>query len=99
MNSTFTNQPNASSDNPLDTTTKMKSVKQQALEAMDLAGLRLDQAHLKWVKNPSEENLRVLEARGAAYRQTVRTYQAACLVVKHNHGRMETVRIGVEVQG
>ena len=77
----------------VDTTTRMKSVKQQALEAMDAAGQARDRAYLKWLKNRTETNLRVLEAANTAYTQTQRTYQAACLVVKYNHGRIETVRL------
>ena len=76
----------------LDTTTKMKSVKQQALEKMDAAALIFDRAYITWFKNRTPANLKILEAAGAAYKQTQRTYQAACLDVKYNHGRMETVR-------
>jgi hypothetical protein len=78
------------------TTVKMKSVKQQALERMDAAGRAVDHAYIKWLRNKTESNLRVLQAANQAYKQTQRTYQAACLVMKYNHGRVETVRFGEE---
>lgn len=75
-----------------DTTIRNKSLAVMALEKMDQAAARYDRAYLKWFNNRTEANLKVLEAAGAAYKQTQRTYQAARLVVKYNHGRMETVR-------
>lgn len=80
----------AATTNP-DTTARMKSVQVQARERMDEAGAAYDRAYLAWFRNRTELNLKVLEAAGVAYKQTQRTYQAACLVVKYNHGRIETI--------
>ena len=82
-----------------DTTTRNKSLAQMALDKMDQAARRYDLALLKWQKNRSDENLKVLEAAYMAYKQSTRTYQTAQLVVKYNHGRISTVRPTQEGEG
>ena len=73
------------------TTTRNISLAAMAERKMEHAARQYDLALLKYQRDRSETNLKVLEAAFQAYKQTTRTYQAARLVVKYNHGRMETV--------
>ena len=76
----------------LDTTTRMKSVRDQARERLDAAKLIYDRVYLHWSKNRSESNLQALEKAGSALKKAQADYQSVSLTVKYNHGRMPTVR-------
>ena len=73
------------------TTTRNKSLVAMAEQKMEDAARLYDLALLKYQRNRTETNLKVLEAAFQAYKQTTNTYRTAKLVVKYNHGRMETV--------